>query len=255
LTESIVARATNPAIHYVVAVTHVFGIQVVPNLMSQKLALEIETTGIAHLVDAYVVIPRVAKDSSITAPDRSSSSEVFAVKQMNDIGIDARFSDISTKTSKQSVGFGTDSVGTSLAQERLDGVCGRIAMNLQVGDLQLLAESRHFVILAGSSDNALRERTNIVFAAIFGAERRVDDDSHLNHVKGAAVSLKGAMVVVDSEMLGRIDIDVVNDKAGDLMTTETAGLTRRHYGVHTEELELSIIQIVRGDRGIGVAQL
>jgi hypothetical protein len=179
---------------------------------------------------------------------------------MNDIGIEANacasyISIKPTKRSKQPVGFGTDSVGASLDNKRSDGVCGRIAMNLQVGDLQLLAESRHFVILAGSSDNALRERTNIVFAAIFGAERRVDDDSHLNHIEGAAAFLKGAMVVIDSEMLGRIDIDVVIGKVGDLMTTETAGLTRRHYGVHAEELELSIIQIVRGDGGIGVAHL
>jgi hypothetical protein len=138
-------------------------------------------------------------------------------------------------------------------QKRFDGVRGRIAMNLQVGDLQLLAESRHFVILAGSSDNALRERTYILVAAIFGAERRVDDDSHLNHVEGAAASLEGAMVVIDSEILGRIDID----KVVDLKTTETAGLTtvgltRRHYGLHAEALELLIIQIVRGDRDIGV---
>jgi hypothetical protein len=177
---------------------------------------------------------------------------------MNNIGIDARASSISiisTKSSKQSVGFGTDSVGASLAQKRLDGVRGRIAMNLQVGDLQLLAESRHFVILAGSSDNALRERTNLVVAAIFGAERRVDDDSHLNHVEGAAGFLKGAMVVIDSEMLGRIDVDIDVDKVVNLKTAETAGLTRRHYGLHAEELELFVIQIVRGDRGIGVAPL
>jgi hypothetical protein len=122
-------------------------------------------------------------------------------------------------------------------------------MNLQVGDLQLLAESRHFVKLAGSSDNALGQRTNIVVATSIGAERRVDDDTHLNNVEGVAASLKGAMVVIDSQMLGR------TDKVLDLKTTETAGLTGRHYGLQTEVLELFVIQIVRGDRGIGVAPL
>jgi hypothetical protein len=100
LTESIVAPSTNLAIHYVIAVTRVFGIHVVPNLMSDNLALLIETTGKAQLVDACVVTPRVANSSNPSATNRASSSEVFAVKQMNDIGIDARASDISTKTSK-----------------------------------------------------------------------------------------------------------------------------------------------------------
>jgi hypothetical protein len=84
--------------------------------MSQKFALDIETTGIAHLVDACVVTTGITKSSNISAPNRSSSSEVFAVKQMNDIGIDACFFYISiksTKTSKQPVGFGADSVGAS----------------------------------------------------------------------------------------------------------------------------------------------
>jgi hypothetical protein len=57
------------------------------------------------------------------------------------------------------------------------------------------------------------------------------------------------MVVIVSKMLGRID------KVVDLKTTETAGLIRRHYGLHPKVLELFIIQIVRGDRGIGVAPL
>jgi hypothetical protein len=55
------------------------------------------------------------------------------------------------------------------------------------------------------------------------------------------------MVVIDSQMLGR------TDKVVNLKTTETAGLTGRHYGLQTEVLELFVIQIVRGDRGIGVA--
>jgi hypothetical protein len=105
----------------------------VPRLMSEKLALHRETTGIADLIDACVVTTGIAKSSNVSAPNRASSSKIFAVKQMNDIGIDARLSDISiisTKSSKQPVGFGTDSVGASLAQKRLDGVRGRIAMNL-----------------------------------------------------------------------------------------------------------------------------
>jgi hypothetical protein len=73
---------------------------------------------------------------------------------MNDIGIDARLSNISiisTKRSKQPVGFGTDSVGASLAQKGWMGswqdrnVSGGISSSLQA-----------LVILAGSSDNALR---------------------------------------------------------------------------------------------------
>jgi hypothetical protein len=120
-------------------------------------------------------------------------------------------------------------------------------MHLQVGDLQLLTESRHFIELAGSSDNALAERINSVAATSIVAEKRVDDKSHLNHVEGAAASLKGAMVVIDGQMLGSID------KVGNLKTTETAGLTGRQGVTHHEQLERFVIQIVRGDRGIGVA--
>jgi hypothetical protein len=116
-------------------------------------------------------------------------------------------------------------------------------MNLQVGDFQLLAESRHFVKLASSSNNALGECINIAAATGTGAERRVDDNSNLNDVEGAAAFLEGAMVVADSQMLGRID------KVVDIRTTETAG---RHDAPHPEHVELLVIQIVRGDRGIGV---
>jgi hypothetical protein len=171
------------------------------------------------------------------------------MKQMSDISIDARAADISSKTFEQPVGFGTYSVVASEANERFDGVCGSIAMNLQVGDLKLLAESRHFVKLAGSSDNALGERINIAAAASIGAERRVDDESDLNHVEGAAAFLKEAMVVIDNQMLGRID------KVLNLKTTETVDVTRRLDVAQLEQLELCVIQIVRGDCGIGVAPL
>jgi hypothetical protein len=90
-------------------------IAVVPHLMSHKLALQRETTGIANLVHACVVTRRVAKSSNISAPNRASSSEVFAMKQMNDIGIDGLADDISTKILKQPVGIiGTDIVVASL---------------------------------------------------------------------------------------------------------------------------------------------
>ena len=61
--------------------------------------------------------------------------------------------------------------------------------------------------------------------------------------------MKGAMVVIDIQMLGRID------KVVDLRTTETAGLTGRHDVLHPELLELLVIQSVRGDRGIDVVSL
>jgi hypothetical protein len=57
------------------------------------------------------------------------------------------------------------------------------------------------------------------------------------------------MVVIDSQMLGRID------KFVDLRTTETAVLTGRHDVLHPELLELLVIQSVRGDRGIDVVSL
>jgi malate synthase len=100
LTERIVARTTNLAIHYVVAVTDVLGAANVPRLMSDNLALDIETTGIANLVDAYVVTTGIAKGSNISAPNRTGSGEVVAVKEMNDIGIDAPALNKSTKSSK-----------------------------------------------------------------------------------------------------------------------------------------------------------
>jgi hypothetical protein len=78
--------------------------------MSDKLAQDRETTGVANLVDACVVTTRVAKSSNISAPDHASSCEVVAVKQMNDICVDTLAADVSSKTSKQPVGFGTDSV-------------------------------------------------------------------------------------------------------------------------------------------------
>jgi hypothetical protein len=86
--------------------------------MSDKLALQRETTGITDFVGAYVVTPPVTKCCNISAPNQASSSEVVAVKQMNDIGIDARTADVCTKTSEQPVGFSTDNVGASLDQER-----------------------------------------------------------------------------------------------------------------------------------------
>jgi hypothetical protein len=246
LLESVVARTTNVRIHHVVFPTHVVGATDVPSLMSHKLALLRERVGKSNLVDACVVTRRTAKSSNISAPNRASSSEVLAVKQMNDIAIDARASDISNKLLKQPIGVATDIVVASLVQHRSDGVRGRITMNLQGGDPQLLADSRHFVILAGSSDNALGERINIAAAASIVAERRVDDESHLNHVEGAAAFLKGAMVVIDSQIIGRIN------KVVDLRTTETALLTGRQEVLHPEHRELFVIRIVRGDRGIGV---
>jgi hypothetical protein len=71
--------------------------------MSQKLALHIEAIGKAHLIDSCVVSHGIAKSSNISASNCVGSNEVFAVKEMNDIGIDALASDvsiISTKTSK-----------------------------------------------------------------------------------------------------------------------------------------------------------
>jgi hypothetical protein len=250
LTETtVVARTTNTSIHYVGFGTRVLGVADVPRLMSDKLAPQRETIGIANLVHACVPSPPMAKSSSKCAPNRFSSSEVVAVKKMNDISSDALFFkalevDIFIKTSKQPVGFGTDMVVASFANQRFDGVRGSIAMNLQVRDLQLLAESRHFVKLAGSSDNVLGERISLAAAASTGTERRVDDESDLNHVEEAAAFLKEAMVVIDSQMLGCIE-----------KTTETAGLTERQDGLQLEKLELFVIQIVRGDRGIGVASI
>jgi hypothetical protein len=123
---------------------------------------------------------------------------------MNDIGSDVRAPDISSKTSKQPVGFGTDSVGASLVQKRLDGVRTKITMNLQEGYLQLYAESRDFVKLACGSDNALGKRIHIAASASIGTKRRVNDQRHINHVKGSAAFLKGAMVAIGSRMLGCI---------------------------------------------------
>jgi hypothetical protein len=90
------------------------GIADVSILMSHKLALQRENTGIAHFVDAYVVLPRVANSSNISAPNRVGSGDVLAVKEMSDIGIDK-----ASKTSKQPVGFGPGTACASLAQKRL----------------------------------------------------------------------------------------------------------------------------------------
>jgi hypothetical protein len=91
------------------------GIAVVPHLMSHKLAPQRETTGKVNLIHACVVTRRVTKSSNVSAPNRVSSSECFAMKQMNDIGIDGLAVDISTKILKQPVGFiGTDIVVASL---------------------------------------------------------------------------------------------------------------------------------------------
>jgi hypothetical protein len=79
LTESIVARSAKNIIHYIVLGTRVLGTADVPILMSQKLALQRETTGIAYLVDACVESIRVAKSSNLGAPDRVSSSEAVSV--------------------------------------------------------------------------------------------------------------------------------------------------------------------------------
>jgi hypothetical protein len=113
----------------------VLGAANVPRLMSDKLAQDRETTRVGNLVRACVVTIRVAKSSNVSAPDDVSSCEVVAVKEMNDIGIDACASHVSSKIAKQPVGFGTDSVGASFAQKRLDGVRTRITMNLKGGDL------------------------------------------------------------------------------------------------------------------------
>jgi hypothetical protein len=76
--------------------------------MSHKLALFRERAGKANLVDACVVTSPTAKSSNISAPNRASSSEVLAVKQMIDIATDALASDISNKLLKQPVGVATD---------------------------------------------------------------------------------------------------------------------------------------------------
>jgi hypothetical protein len=240
-----VVRTTKSRRHYVVSVTHVAGATGVPSLMSHKPALQRETTGKGNLVDACAVTILIANTSNVSAPNRASSSEVIAVKQMSDIAFVAHAFDVYTKTWKQR----TTDIGASFGHHRCDGVRGRITVNLQVGDFQLLAESRHFVKLAGSSDNALGERINIATAASIGAERRVDDNRQLNHVEGAAAFLKGAMVVIDSQMLG------CSDKVVDFRTTETAGLIGRHDVLHPELIELFVIHVFRGDRGIVVAPL
>jgi hypothetical protein len=119
LTETIVAPSTKIAKHHVVAITHVLGATEVPRLISEKLCFaERETAGIAIFVGADVVTPRVTKSSNISAANQASSSKVVAAKQMNDIGINARAADVCTKTPKQPVGFGTETVGASLNQER-----------------------------------------------------------------------------------------------------------------------------------------
>jgi hypothetical protein len=50
----------------------------------------------ANLVDR-IVTTRVAKTSNVSAPNCGSSSEVLAVKEMHDIGIDAVLLIYSTK--------------------------------------------------------------------------------------------------------------------------------------------------------------
>jgi hypothetical protein len=136
--------------------------------MSHKLALLDEITGKGNLVDACVESIPIANTSTVSAPNRASSSEFLAVKQMSDTGIavDARASDISSKLLEQPVGVATDIAAAGLVQEISDGVRVRITMNLHVGDLQLLAESRHFEFQAGLSDNVLGTRINIAAAAI-----------------------------------------------------------------------------------------
>jgi hypothetical protein len=59
----------------------------------------------------------------------------------------------------------------------------------------------------------LGERINRCYLQYTGTERRVNDERHLNHVEG--VLPEGAMVVIDSQMLGRIE------KIVDFKTTET----------------------------------
>jgi hypothetical protein len=134
--------------------------------MSHKLALLDEITGKGNLVDACVESSRIANTSNISAPNCASSSEVLAVKQMSDIAVDARASRISSKILKQPTVVITDIAVAGLVQEISDGVRVRITMNLHVGDLQLLAESRHFEFQAGLSDNVLGARINIAAAAI-----------------------------------------------------------------------------------------
>jgi hypothetical protein len=115
LTENIVARTTKFSSHYVVAVRCMDGIAVVPHLMSRKLALQRETIGKVNLVHACVVTRLVTKSSNVSAPNHVSSSEVFTMKQMNDIGIDGLADDISNKILKQPVGIiVTDIVVASL---------------------------------------------------------------------------------------------------------------------------------------------
>jgi hypothetical protein len=58
----------------------VLGAADVPRLMSENLALNIETARMANLVDACVVTHGIAKSSNISAPNRVGSSEVVAVK-------------------------------------------------------------------------------------------------------------------------------------------------------------------------------
>jgi hypothetical protein len=88
-----VVRTTNSRIHDVGAVTHVVPAEDVPVFVSHKLALQRETIGKGHLDDTGVITARPAKTSNISAPNRASSSEVLAVKQMSDIAFDARTAD------------------------------------------------------------------------------------------------------------------------------------------------------------------
>jgi hypothetical protein len=93
----------------------------------------------------------------------------------------------------------------------------------------------------------LGERINRYYLQYTGTERRVNDERHLNHVEG--VLPEGAMVVIDSQMLGRIE------KIVDFKTTETTDHIRRHDVPHLDWCELFIVQIVRVDYAIGVAPL
>jgi hypothetical protein len=75
-----------------------YGITVVSYLMSQKLALRRDIAGEADLVDGCV--ESLAKRINIRASNCISSSEVVAVKEMNDIGSDTRPCDVSSISAK-----------------------------------------------------------------------------------------------------------------------------------------------------------
>jgi hypothetical protein len=85
--------------------------------MRDKLTSQRRTTARNDIVGANVATPCVTKSCNISATNQASSSEVVAMKEINDIGIDARTAVVCTKSSDQPVGFGADTVGASSNSE------------------------------------------------------------------------------------------------------------------------------------------